>query len=98
MRELWPTAILTIRAKPTVPHARSLRITLGDRREITILLDQGFGGWKASGAPRHNFNNSPAAQARDISSAPYSIAADAPGTPIFVWEGAATQLRRQGHL
>lgn len=86
MRALWPEASVTIRPKFTVPHARSLTLALGDGREITILLDQGFGGWRANGAPRHDFQAAPEEQARAILSVSVAILSDGNVTPVFLWE------------
>ncbi len=86
MRKLWPNADLSILAKPATPHARSLKLILKDDREITILLDQGFGGWRSSGAPRFNFTDAATNQANAIRSASYNVAAEARDTSLIVWE------------
>jgi hypothetical protein len=78
-----------VRPKADLPHARTLCLVLGDGRKITILLDQGFGGWRSQGAPRHDFRAKAAAQAQSIRSASYSVAADARGVPLLLWEGSA---------
>lgn len=85
MERLWPKAVEVL-PKRSVPHARSLRLVLGDGREIAILLDQGFGGWRAQGAPRHAFLAKPEDQAREIRSASYVVAAEAFGTPLILSE------------
>jgi DEAD/DEAH box helicase domain-containing protein len=87
MRQLWPSADLSFLAKPETPHARSFKLILKDGREITILLDQGFGGWRSQGAPRHNFTESATKQANAIRSASYKVSADACDTPLILWEG-----------
>ena len=53
-----------IRPRADLPHARRLRLVLGDGRQVTLLLDQGFGAWRADGAPRHDFRSGAAQQAR----------------------------------
>lgn len=92
MRRLWPNAAVDIRLKSAIPHARTLCLVLGDGREIAILLDQGFGGWRAEGAPRHDFRAEPRAQAQAILSASYSVAGDAHGAPLILWEGPREAL------
>jgi DEAD/DEAH box helicase domain-containing protein len=87
MRELWPQAALSVRPKPDIEHARSLRFVLGDGRKLTMLLDQGFGGWRSQGAPRHDFQAPAKAQAKAIRSASYAVRAEARETPIILWEG-----------
>lgn len=87
MRQLWPNAIVEVREKTATAHARRLSLCLGDGREITILFDQGFGGWRTEGAPRHDFRAEPIAQARAILSASYSVAGDALGSPFVLFEG-----------
>jgi len=62
-----------IRPKADLPHARRLRLALGDGRHITLLLDQGFGAWRAGGAPRHDFHGDPARQARAIAGAVFPV-------------------------
>lgn len=88
MQELWPKATVSFLRKPEIEHARSLRLVLGDGREITMLLDQGFGGWRSQGAPRQDFQRPAAAQAKDIRSASYVVSAETRETPIILWEGA----------
>jgi DEAD/DEAH box helicase domain-containing protein len=90
MRQLWPSADLRILVKPATPHARSLKLILKDGLEITILLDQGFGGWRSLGAPRHNFTDMASKQANAIRTASYNIAAEACDTPFILWQGDET--------
>jgi hypothetical protein len=88
MRELWPQAALSIRSKPEIEHARSLRLVLGDGRKLTMLLDQGFGGWRSQGAPRHDFQAPAKTQAKAIRSASYAVRAEARETPVVLWEAS----------
>jgi len=87
MRSIWPQGKVVLRPKSESPHARSLCLGLGDGRIVTIQLDQGFGSWRTTGAPpRHDFQAAPAAQARAILAAAYSVASDAHETPLALWE------------
>jgi DEAD/DEAH box helicase domain-containing protein len=79
MQHVWPQAALKL-LRPC--------LVLGDGRLITILLDQGFGGWRSQSAPRHNFEEAPAAQAKAIRSAPYAVVTEARETPFILWEGS----------
>jgi len=64
LQKLIPNAQIDIRDKIEIPHERSFQLHLSDGRNITILLDQGFGAWRAGGAPRYDFTDSSAGQAR----------------------------------
>ena len=66
LKKLFPEAHVTIQDKSQLPHERCLGLVLGDGRKVTILLDQGFGAWRARGAPRHDFHSEPAEQGRII--------------------------------
>ena len=74
---LLPRAQIELRDKVELPHARSLVLRLGDNRTVTILLDQGFGAWRAQGAPRHDFSLEPAKQARLLRSLDIVIGVEA---------------------
>lgn len=88
MQELWPQAQICFLSRSEIKHARSLHLVLGDGREITILLDQGFGGWRSQAAPRHDFQARAAAQAKQIRSSSYIVFAESGETPIIIWEGS----------
>ena len=73
LEALLSNAQIDIREKAELPHARSLALRLGDGRNITILLDQGFGAWRTGGAPKHDFSAKPAQQARSLKSLNFTI-------------------------
>ena len=83
IQELFPNARIDIREKVQLPHERSLQLFLSDDRKITIMFDQGFGGWRASGTPRHNFAAEPSRQARSLKSLDF---------PVEVEEGRDTPV------
>jgi DEAD/DEAH box helicase domain-containing protein len=66
LRELFPHAKIAISPKSQQPHARSLVLKLNDGRRLQILLDQGFGAWRAEGIARHDFRQPPQKQALEI--------------------------------
>ena len=84
---LLPKAALKIQRKAEVPHARSLELKLGDERRVRLLLDQGFGAWRADGSVRHDFQADPATQARALRSASFRVSADATSDTLIVIEG-----------
>jgi hypothetical protein len=86
LRHLLPTARIELaRRKPDVPHYRRLELLLKDGRRVLILLDQGFGGWRAEGIVRHDFTAAAATQARRIMDLQASVAAAEPrGCPATV--------------
>jgi hypothetical protein len=52
---------------------------------LSILLDQGLGGWRTTGFVRHDFGRSAAAQAGDIAAVQARIAAETPrGYPATI--------------
>jgi hypothetical protein len=72
---LWPPE--RARMPPPVPrstrspkslqsHARSLALRINDGRHLRILLDQGFGAWRAEGPARHDFHAPTQKQAAEI--------------------------------
>ena len=73
LQTLLPNASIDIRAKADLPHARSLNLTLGDGRRVVLLLDQGFGAWRADGELRHNFTSDPPVQARALRAAAFRV-------------------------
>jgi hypothetical protein len=86
LRHLLPAARVTLAGRKTeLPHHRQLTFTLRDGRRVTILLDQGFGGWRTDGFVRHDFGKDARAQARAIANLEVSIrTADPSGTPLTI--------------
>ncbi len=76
LQELLPGVRIDVRHKAELPHERSLRLHLEDGRSTTMLLDQGFGAWRARGTPRHNFAAEPVRQARDLMSLDFNVAVE----------------------
>ncbi len=76
MQELFPEAQIDITDKSQLPHERSLRLVLGDDREITLLFDQGFGAWRAQGTHRHDFAAKSSSQARSLRSQKFVVAVE----------------------
>ncbi|MBF0400592.1 MAG: DUF1998 domain-containing protein [Magnetococcales bacterium] len=77
LEALLPGIRVDIRSKASLPHARTFEISLNDGREVKILLDQGFGAWRAEGTPRHDFRAEPAQQARTLKSLVFEICVEA---------------------
>jgi hypothetical protein len=86
LRHLLPAArIEFLKRKADVPHHRRLDLRLRDGRRVLVLLDQGFGAWRAEGFVRHDFAAAGAAQARRIGELQVSVAAAEPrGCPATV--------------
>lgn len=86
LRHLLPAArIGFLRRKADVPHHRRLDLRLRDGRRVLVLLDQGFGAWRAEGFVRHDFAAAAATQARRIRELQVSVAAAEPrGCPATV--------------
>jgi hypothetical protein len=88
---LIPRARIDIWAKPDIPHERRFTLHLADGRRIVVLLDQGFGAWRAAGATRHDFGAEPTAQANAIRKLACTVSSDRePGTPAIVYTEDAT--------
>ena len=81
LEALLPNARIDFRGKSELPHARSFTLRLGDGRNITILLDQGLGAWRAQGAPKHDFNVAPAQQVLSLKSLNFTIGVE-PGCDV----------------
>ena len=65
-----------------------MTLTLGDGSRVTLLLDQGFGAWRAEGELRHNFSNDPAAQARALRAASFRVVVEPKSqVPIILEDG-----------
>ncbi len=81
---LIPSVRLQNLPRRDLPQARTLQLTLGDRRRVSILLDQGSGAWRC--APhRHNFLQDPQTQARTLRHANFDVTICEPnGTPVVV--------------
>lgn len=93
LKELLPDARIDIRNKSELPHERSLRLFLGDGRTTTILLDQGFGAWRAHGTPRYDFSDGSAKQARSLKSLNFGVGVEAGReAPIVLEEEKAFDL------
>ena len=86
LRELLPAARIQLAARRAeVPHHRRLELRLTDGRLVLILLDQGFGGWRAEGIVRHDFAATASSQAARIGSLHASVAVAEPrGCPATV--------------
>lgn len=88
---LLPNTSIDVRVRTELPHARSLNLTLGDGRRVVLLLDQGFGAWRADGPTRHDFNATPAGQARALRGVVFGVRADATGdVPVILEDDATT--------
>ncbi len=76
LQELFPDARIDVRHRTGLPHERSLQLRLEDGRSITMLLDQGFGAWRARGTPRHDFAADPVRQARALKTLDFGVAVE----------------------
>lgn len=83
---LLPGVSVQTSAKNATPHARTLTLTLCDNRRLVALLDQGFGAWRADETVRHDFHAGPAAQARAMRAATFTVRADRAGDLPMVLE------------
>jgi hypothetical protein len=83
---LLPTARVALAdRKAELPHFRRLGVSLADGHRLSILLDQGLGGWMTTGFVRHDFGRPPTAQAREIAVAQARIVAETPrGYPATI--------------
>jgi hypothetical protein len=86
LRHLLPSARIALAVRKTeLPHHRLLSFTMRDARCVTMLLDQGFGGWRTHGEIRHDFTVAALAQARSIASLDSPLrATDARGSPLTI--------------
>jgi DEAD/DEAH box helicase domain-containing protein len=85
IEQLMPDAQLRLRQKRELSHARRLELVLANNQVMTILLDQGFGAWKAQGSPRHDFKAAPEIQATAIRKSTYEVSmAEKDGMPIVI--------------
>jgi hypothetical protein len=83
---MFPNAHIELAGrKAELPHFRRLGVSLADGHRVSILLDQGLGGWRTTGFVRHDFGRPPAAQAREIAALQVRIAAETPrGYPATI--------------
>ena len=87
LRCLVANVHVVVRDRARIPHERTLTLRLGDGRKVVVMLDQGFGAWRAIGAPRHDFHVDPARQARALASAKFAVRVEAGReAPIVVSE------------
>jgi DEAD/DEAH box helicase domain-containing protein len=61
---------VVIQDKRQMPHARSLELRLASGATARILLDQGFGAWRAAEEVRYEFRAAPKQQAASIGKLP----------------------------
>jgi hypothetical protein len=73
IRRLFPGAELRLQQRLKLPHARRLEIVLANAKVLNLLLDQGFGAWRAEGVARHDFNATPDEQTKAIRESMYSV-------------------------
>ena len=66
LETLLPGVDIELKSKNSLPHHRALSGELNDGRTFLILLDQGFGAWRAKGSGRHDFQLAPAQQAKSL--------------------------------
>lgn len=64
LQALLPGVKLLLERKNDLPHHRALSGELNDGRKFVMLLDQGFGAWRAQGSVRHDFECTPTQQAK----------------------------------
>jgi DEAD/DEAH box helicase domain-containing protein len=83
---LFPNARIALAdRKAELPHFRRLKVSLADGHGVSILLDQGLGGWRTTSFVRHDFGRPPAVQAREIAATQARIAAETPrGYPATI--------------
>jgi hypothetical protein len=68
-----------------IPHARRLRIETADHGRLELLLDHGFGHWRAARRVAFDFTASRAAQGATLLRAEFEVATEAGSrTEIFV--------------
>lgn len=88
LRALLPGVNLSLTRKNDLPHYRALSGELNDGRKFIILLDQGFGAWRALGPVRHDFESTPMQQAKILANLANELASYTEvGAPIaFNWD------------
>jgi hypothetical protein len=85
---LLPGAMVEIRRKSEMPHARTLHVIGSDGARLSIRPDQGFGAWWPRGAVACDVLQPPATQAGRIASAAFVVRREGAGTgsPISLQE------------
>jgi hypothetical protein len=85
IERLFPRATVSIIPKAQQPHARSLELKLNDGRRLQVLLDQGFGAWRADGSARHDFRLPADKQAEQIKKAAIRLRmSEKYGSPVIM--------------
>lgn len=88
LRELLPGAkIRMARHRNDLPHRREMRFVLSDGRVFRLLLDQGFGAWRAQAsksayALRHDFGAGAVLQAASLGRAEFNVSG---GDEPVIW-------------
>lgn len=82
---LMPKARITLALhRNDLPHRREFAFALTDGRRFRLLLDQGFGVWRATGADlRHDFGANPESQAIKLQRAVFRVEG---GDEPVVWD------------
>jgi DEAD/DEAH box helicase domain-containing protein len=81
---LLPKAQVNLLQKAQMPHYRAITARLADGRRLEILLDQGFGAWRATGSARLDFAAPAAALARGLTACDYGLRAESASVPVAV--------------
>jgi ATP-dependent helicase YprA (DUF1998 family) len=82
---LLPGADVLLLQRRKLSHARRLEIALSNAQVLNILLDQGFGAWRAEGLARHDFSAPIEKQAKAIRESTYSVRmGETGGMPIVI--------------
>ena len=85
LREMLPRAsVRTAARKTSLPHQRALTVGLQDGRDLLVLFDQGFGGWRAEGAVRFDFDLEVKKQARKLEGLSFDVRLRDLSPPIAV--------------
>jgi ATP-dependent helicase YprA (DUF1998 family) len=85
LREMLPRAsVRTAARKTSLPHQRALTVGLRDGRDLLVLFDQGFGGWRAEGAVSFDFDLEVKKQARKLQGLSFAVRLRDLSPPIAV--------------
>jgi DEAD/DEAH box helicase domain-containing protein len=101
LERLFPRAKISVLPKAQQPHARSFELKLNDGRCVLLLLDKGFGAWRADGTARHDFRDSPDKQAMKIKQADIRLRmGERQATPIVIeiFDPAFTRKSRAEYI
>ncbi|RGP37074.1 DEAD/DEAH box helicase [Pseudotabrizicola alkalilacus] len=88
LEALLPTSKVSLaQHRNDLPHRREMRLTLADGREFRLLLDQGFGAWRAISTTSyreliHDWDASGAIQASALNGAGFSVSG---GDEPIIW-------------